>query len=197
MSISRVVAALFALLVGQGIANYSLAGAREAAEAASPVASAIRTQGGAALSDAEIAANQITIYPDGRNLPAGQGTALQGGPIYAVKCAVCHGAQGEGLLGSRLVGREGYREGSRDILQAMSVGAWPTATTIFDFIRRAMPHFSPKTLTDDEVYQLTAWILHSNDIIGNNSVMNKDTLPQVKMPTSNLTINVYEQQLVE
>ncbi len=187
--------ALFTLLVGCEKTGGPLAlSATSVIATETPDSVEIKTHGGSMLSEAEISTHQITIYSDGRNLPDGQGTAEQGNSVYALKCLMCHGAKGEGVLGTRLVGREGYQEGSKDVMTAMSVGAWPSAPTIFDYVRRAMPHFSPKTLSDDEVYQLTAWILKENDIIGASDVMNKDTLPKVTMPTTSLTINVYEQE---
>ena len=162
--------------------------------AMSVIADDIVTHGGAPLTEAEITINQITIYPDGRNLPPGQGTAAAGALVYQAKCAMCHGQSGEGVLGTRLVGREGYPEDSTDVLKAMSVGAWPTATTMFDFIRRAMPHFAPKTLSDDEVYQLTAWILFENDLVAETDVIDAKSLPATIMPTGELTINVYAEE---
>ena len=157
--------------------------------AALSVAEGIETHGGRPLTDAELSTNQITIYPDGRNLPPGAGTAVEGAELYQQQCAMCHGESGEGTLGTRLVGREGYPEGSKDILKAMSVGAWPTTTAIFDFIRRGMPHFSPKSLSDDEVYQVTAWILFENGLIKESAIIDAKTLPAIAMPTSALTIN--------
>jgi len=160
--------------------------------APSPVMPVITTHGGTPLSADEIAANELTILPDGTNLPPGSGTATQGQAVYMASCAACHGLEGQGGMGTRLVGREGYPPGPPNVLAAMSVGAWPNATSIFDYVRRAMPHFAPKSLTGDQVYQVTAWILHANELIGQDEVMDAQTLPKVKMPTADLTVNIFE-----
>jgi mono/diheme cytochrome c family protein len=135
---------------------------------------------GKAISPAEIAAWDISIMPDGAGLPPGSGTPAQGAPIYAQKCAACHGENGKGGISAALVGGQPLTTGIETTKTIANF--WPYATTIFDFTRRAMPWPKPRTLTDDEVYALTAYILALNKIIGENDVMNADTLPKVRMP---------------
>jgi len=126
----------------------------------------------------EIAAWDISIEPSGAGLPAGSGTARAGAAIFAAKCASCHGEAGGGKPNDALVG------GSLTATPpGKTVGSyWPYATTLFDYIRRAMPLPESKSLTDDEVYALAAYILAQNKIIGDDDVMDARTLPQVRMP---------------
>jgi cytochrome c len=139
---------------------------------------------GKPLDAANIAAWDISIAPDGTGLPPGAGTSAQGAGIYAEKCAQCHGPDGkggvQGVTAPPLVGSEPIT----DISAAMKriANFWPYATTLFDYIRRAMPWQQPRSLTNDEVYALTAFILAQNKLIGENDVMNTQTLPMVKMP---------------
>jgi len=127
----------------------------------------------------DITAWDISIGPDGAGLPAGSGTPAAGAVIFAEKCAACHGDRGQGGINARLVG--GQIKGDGPIVK--TVGSyWPYATTVFDFVRRAMPWTAPKSLTDDEVYAVTAYVLRLNGIIGDADVMNAQTLPQVRMP---------------
>jgi cytochrome c len=136
---------------------------------------------GARISEADIAPWDISILPDGTGLPAGSGTAAQGAPIFAAKCAMCHGEAGKGSpAGNVLAGGAPLTSG---IETTKTIGNfWGYSTTVFDFIRRAMPFQQPRTLKDDEVYALTAYLLALNKIIPKNEVMNAKTLPQVKMP---------------
>lgn len=135
---------------------------------------------GQPIDEEDIAAWDIDILPDGTGLPPGSGTAEQGESIFAQKCAVCHGANGEGGISLALTGGEPLTNG---IDTAKTIGNfWPYATTIFDYTRRAMPWLTPRTLTDDEVYALTAYLLALNDVIDEDDVMNAQTLPQVQMP---------------
>ena len=134
---------------------------------------------GQPISPADAAAWDISIGPDGAGLPPGSGTPAQGAVVYAQKCAACHGDKGEGKINARLVG--GQITGDGPVVK--TVGSyWPYATTLFDFTRRAMPWTAPKSLTDNEVYAVTAHILRLNGIIGDNDVLDAKTLPQVKMP---------------
>ncbi len=122
----------------------------------------------------------ISIDPSGANLPAGSGTARAGAAIFTAKCAGCHGETGGGKPNDRLVGGQGTLATDRPV---KTVGSyWPYATTLFDYIRRAMPLPSSKSLTNDEVYALAAFILAQNKVIGEDDVMDARTLPQVKMP---------------
>jgi cytochrome c len=135
---------------------------------------------GTPVSPAEIAAWDISIMPDGSGLPPGSGTAAQGAPIFAAKCAVCHGEAGKGGANAALVGGPALTDGI-DTTKTIA-NFWPYATTIFDFTRRAMPWTRPRSLTNDEVYALTAYILALNKLIGENDAMNAQTLPRVRMP---------------
>ena len=134
---------------------------------------------GQPLTAAELAAWDINVAPDGRNLPPGGGTSAQGAPIYAQKCAHCHGEHGKGGVNAAVVG--GVPIKGMDSTKTVA-NFWPYATTIFDFIRRSMPWQQPRTLSDDEVYALTAYILAMNKLIGEQDVMNAQTLPKVRMP---------------
>jgi S-disulfanyl-L-cysteine oxidoreductase SoxD len=136
---------------------------------------------GRAATAAEIAALDITIKPDGTGLPPGQGTVAAGAPVYAAQCAACHGADGEGVpgVGNRLVGLEPIDSTGWN----RTIGNyWPDATTVFDYIRRTMPFDRPGSLSDEQIYALTAYLLHLNEIIPADAVMNAETLPQVVMP---------------
>jgi S-disulfanyl-L-cysteine oxidoreductase SoxD len=129
----------------------------------------------------EIASWDISIGPDGAGLPPGRGTPKQGETVYAEKCVACHGEKGAGKPNDQLVGGRGSLSG--DQVPAKTVGSfWPYATTLFDYIRRAMPLNAPKSLSDDEVYAVSAYILRLNGIIGEADAMDAQTLPQVQMP---------------
>jgi S-disulfanyl-L-cysteine oxidoreductase SoxD len=135
---------------------------------------------GHAISEADVAAWDISILPDGTGLPAGSGTAEQGSKVFAAKCAVCHGENGKGGSAAALVGGQPLTSGIETTKTVANF--WPYATTIFDFTRRAMPWPRPRTLTNEEVYALTAFILAQNKIISADQVMNAQTLPKVRMP---------------
>ena len=135
---------------------------------------------GRAASPSEVAAWDVSIPPDGTGLPPGHGTSGQGAIVYEQKCQNCHGERGAGQPNDRLVGGHGTLASKSPV---RTVGSyWPYATTLFDFTRRAMPWTAPKSLTNDEVYAVTAHILRLNGIIGDNDVIDAKTLPQVKMP---------------
>ena len=128
----------------------------------------------------QVAAWSLTILPDGTGLPEGSGTAAVGAKIYAQKCLACHGQDGAGKPNDKLVGGHGSISGKAPV---KTVGSyWPYATTVFDYIRRAMPLLQPQSLTNDETYALTAYLLELNDIIDSDQVMDAQTLPKVKMP---------------
>ena len=134
---------------------------------------------GKPIDPAEITAWDISILPDGTGLPPGSGTPAQGATIYAQKCLMCHGPNGKGGPYGAVVGG-GPLTGPGSVKTIANF--WPYSTTVFDFIRRAMPWQQPRTLTNDEVYALTAYILALNKLIGENDEMNAKTLPKVKMP---------------
>ncbi len=130
----------------------------------------------------QIKAADITIFPSGAGLPAGKGTVAKGRDIFKEKCAVCHNDKLEGRPGQypALVGGAGTLNTSKPV---KTVGSyWPYATTVFDYIHRAMPYDHPGSLQADEVYSVVALILNANGIIGENDEMNQTTLPKVKMP---------------
>lgn len=135
---------------------------------------------GKPIGEADIAPWDLSIMPDGTGLPAGSGTAAQGAKIYAEQCSACHGENGKGTEhGAAVVG--GPPRASLDGGKTIR-NYWPYATTLFDFIRRAMPYPQPNSLSSDEVYALTAYILSLNQLIGENDTMNAQTLPKVQMP---------------
>ena len=156
------------------------AGVAAALALSSSVASAQAPNFGTPITEADVRAWDISIMPDGSNLPPGSGTPEQGARIFAAKCAVCHGENGKGGTNAALVGGMPLTNGI-DTPKTIA-NFWPYATTLFDFTRRAMPWQQPRTLTDDEVYALTAYILSLNKIVGPNDVMNAQTLPKVRMP---------------
>jgi mono/diheme cytochrome c family protein len=139
---------------------------------------------GRAVSEADLAQWDISIGPDGKGLPPGSGTPAQGAAIFAQKCEPCHGKDGQGGTNAALTNAPGKTERT----MALYV---PNATTIFDFTRRAMPWPQPKSLTNEEVYALTAFILAGNKIIGENDTMNAETLPKVQMPNRNGFVSRY------
>jgi cytochrome c len=135
---------------------------------------------GRAAAQAEIDAADISIAPDGTGLPPGSGTVEQGRDVYKRRCEKCHGANGAGADEAPLAGGKGSLATPKPL---KTVGSyWPHATTIFDYVRRAMPFNQPGMLTNDQVYAVTAHILFLNGIIKESDVMNAKTLPQVKMP---------------
>ena len=140
---------------------------------------------GRPATQAEIAALDIDVRPDGQGLPPGHGTAAEGAVTYAAKCASCHGKTGREGPNDVLVGREprGVFPSGKETGVRRTIGNyWPYATTVFDYIRRAMPSPAPGSLTDDEVYGLVAFLLSANEIIPANDVMDASTLPKVEMP---------------
>ena len=124
----------------------------------------------------------IDVRPDGAGLPDGRGTVQAGQQLYASMCAACHGIDGKagtGFVGPALVGAPGpWKPG-----MPKTIGSyWPYSTTVYDYIRRAMPFNAPGSLTDEQVYAVTAWLLNQSQIIPADAEMNRDSLPKVQMP---------------
>lgn len=139
---------------------------------------------GQPASPEDIAAWDISILPDGRGLPLGSGTPEQGEHVYIQHCASCHGFKGAGKPNDQLVGGQGSLAGAQTPVK--TVGSyWPYATTIFDYVRRSMPLTAPQALSNDEVYAVTAYLLHLNGIIGERDAIDAESLPRVKMPNQN------------
>jgi len=137
---------------------------------------------GSAASPERVAAWDVDVRPDGVGLPPGEGTVGQGAQVFARNCAACHGADGtgvQGVQGGSLVGTDPWEEypGTGAI-----GGYWPYATTLYDYILRAMPQNAPGSLSADETYAVIAWILNRNELVPEDAVMNATTLPAVQMP---------------
>jgi S-disulfanyl-L-cysteine oxidoreductase SoxD len=140
---------------------------------------------GSTPTEEEIAAIDIDAMPDGRGLPPGSGTYERGKEVYMAQCAGCHGEQLEGIAelgGDKLIGGRGSLASGSPIKTVESY--WPYAPTLFDYIKRAMPLPAPGSLSDDEVYALTAFILAEANIIDQDQAMDASTLPAVEMPNS-------------
>ena len=151
---------------------------------------------GKPLTESDIKQWDITVLPDGSNLPPGSGTPAQGAKIFAEKCSACHGEAGKGGVAPyfpALVGGQPLTNGIDTVKTIANYYAY--ATTIFDYTRRAMPYNTPRSLTDDEVYSLTAYILALNKLIGDNDVIDAKTLAQVKMPNRDNFIMPYPDRL--
>ena len=147
---------------------------------AAPVA-AQAPQLGQPIAPADIAPWDISVRPDGAGLPPGRGTAAQGAAVYAAKCQACHGEKGTGGPNDALVGGIGSLAPGKTPVK--TVGSyWPYATTLFDYIRRAMPFQESQSLTSDEVYAVSAYILSLNGIVGPNDVLDAQSLSKVRMP---------------
>ena len=133
----------------------------------------------------EIRKADLTVFPDGRGLPPGKGTAVRGAVVYKEKCAECHNERGEGRdqQWPALVGGIGSLATSKP---KKTVGSyWPYATTVWDYINRAMPFDHPRSLPTDDVYAVTAFVLFLNGLVEENRELNQKTLPQVVMPNRN------------
>ena len=135
---------------------------------------------GKPISSADLAPWDTSVMPDGAGLPAGSGTAAQGAQIYAQKCVACHGENGGGGAASALLPK-GPITSINSAEKAIS-NFWPYASTLFDYIRRAMPWQQPRSLTSDEVYALTAYLLALNKVIDENTRLDAATLAKVQMP---------------
>lgn len=128
----------------------------------------------------EIALWDIDVRPDGKGLPPGSGTAARGKEVFAENCAVCHGDNGVGGIKDRLAGGQGTLASDAPV---KTVGSyWPYATTLFDYIHRAMPYQAPGSLSNDDTYAVAAYILSLNDILPTDATLDRDSLPKIKMP---------------
>jgi mono/diheme cytochrome c family protein len=138
-----------------------------------------------------IARWNLSVFPDGTGLPPGSGTAAEGKSIYESRCAACHGAKGTGGSAEELAGGSGLTGTHPD----KTIGTyWPYATTVFDFVRRSMPLDAPGSLSDSEVYAVTAYLLHINGIIGESDRIDAQNLPGVRMPNRGGFMPVYPER---
>jgi cytochrome c len=128
----------------------------------------------------EAAKWQLNVFPDGKGLPVGKGTAAEGKALFDTQCASCHGEGGRGSTADELVGQP--KPPTADDPTKVIGSYWPYATTLYDFIRRSMPPTSPGSLKPDEIYALVAYLLNANGIIGASDTMSNETLAKVQMP---------------
>jgi mono/diheme cytochrome c family protein len=144
---------------------------------------------GVPASEQDIAAVAIAVAPDGKALPPGRGDYLTGQKVYETHCSACHGGNLQGVVGLpdmpagaalRLIGGRGTLTTKNPVMTVESY--WPHATTLFDYVRRAMPFTAPGSLTPDEIYAVSAYILAEANIIDKTTVLDPDTLPRVRMP---------------
>jgi cytochrome c len=164
-----------------------------AAALASHTALAQRGPGlGEPISAADLAPWDISVETDGTGLPPGSGDAAKGAALYATACVACHGAGGVGKPNDALVGGQGTLT---QLQQVRTLGSyWPYATTVFDYIRRAMPFHAPQSLSNDDVYSLTAYLLAENGIIEKGAKLDARSLAQVKMPNRDGFIMAYPER---
>ncbi len=139
-----------------------------------------RIQLGTPIDEDQLSGFDLIAAPDGSGMPPGAGTARQGRAVYELNCLRCHAVNGEGVSGNTVIVGGDMRSEESPL---RTVGSyWPHASTLFDFIRRAMPADTPKTLTDEEVYQVTAYVLFLNGIVGEDESINSETLTAIAMP---------------
>lgn len=135
---------------------------------------------------AEIAGWNIDVGRDGRGLPPGSGTVNHGREVFDQQCATCHGDKGQGGVGDRLAGGQGTLATPHPV---KTVGSyWPYAPTLFDYIRRAMPQNAPGSLSNEDVYAVSAYILHLNGLLSADAVLNAGTMAAIKMPNRNMFV---------
>lgn len=145
-----------------------------------PAAESPRYGVGHAPSTSELSSSGVSVFPDGKGLPAGQGSAREGRQIYRQRCRACHGENARGDENEALVGGRGSLVSARPRRTVESY--WPYATTLWDYTRRAMPFNDPGSLSDSEVYAVTAYVLHLAGLVGEDEVIDRDRLPRVEMP---------------
>jgi len=143
---------------------------------------------GSPATSQDIAKWDIAIRPDGKGLPPGQGDAAKGKAIYVLKCSACHGATGADVAGVKLPAPPLVSDTSAKNKPKTIGNYWPYATTLFDYMRRTMPYNLPGSLTDNEVYSLTAYLLNANKIISADVILDAKTLPGIIMPAKKLFI---------
>jgi mono/diheme cytochrome c family protein len=142
---------------------------------------------GRTATDKEIAGWNIDIGRDGSNLPPGSGTVAHGREVFAQQCSACHGEKGEGGIGDRLVGGEGTLASAKPI---KTVGSyWPYAPTLFDYIRRAMPQNAPQSLSNEDVYAVSAYILNMNGLLAADATLDAKSLSAIKMPNRRMFVS--------
>jgi cytochrome c len=135
---------------------------------------------GKAPSAADLAAWDIDVRPDGAGLPPGRGSAVRGAAVYAENCSACHGEADVGGPKDRLVGGQGSLASAHPI---KTIGSyWPYATTLFDYVRRAMPYQAPGSLGSNDTYAVVAYLLSLNGIVDKGAVLDARSLPKVRMP---------------
>lgn len=172
----------FALAFGVGVGVDAATQAQTAAPSSQSLPEGQRLGLGSTPPEELIQAWNIDVSPADDNLPEGSGSVAMGREIYAQRCVACHGDTGQGGPMDRLVGGQGSLATAKPI---KTVGSyWPYATTLYDYIRRAMPLDSPQSLQPDQVYAVSAYLLNMNGIVPDDAVLDKNTLPQVKMPNS-------------
>jgi cytochrome c len=141
---------------------------------------------GRAATPAEIAGWNIDVDREGNNLPPGSGTVSHGHKVFDQQCAACHGAKGEGGIGDQLVGGQGTLATPKPV---RTVGSyWPYAPTLFDYIRRAMPQNAPQSLSNDDVYAVSAYILNLNGLLPADTTLDARTLSAIKMPNRSMFV---------
>jgi len=141
---------------------------------------------GRVATPAEIAGWNVDVGADGSNLPPGSGSVSRGSEVFDQQCAACQGAKGEGGIGDRLVGGQGTLATPKPV---RTVGSyWPYAPTLFDYIRRAMPQNAPQSLSNDDVYAVSAYILHLNGLLPADATLDAKTLAAIKMPNRNMFV---------
>ena len=190
---SRSVKAALGALIAVGLAGVVSAQQRPAAPTAAPQVPAARPAApapapakvglGREALPAEVAAWDTDIRPDGQGLPAGRGSVKQGEEIYQTQCAACHGEFGEGA------GRWPVLAGGRGSLAAdnpeKTIGSfWPYLSTTFDYVRRAMPYGNARSLSDDETYALTAYLLFLNDVVKEDFELSRENFAGVRLPNA-------------
>lgn len=144
---------------------------------------------GQSASEADIAQVFWSVFPDGENLPAGSGTAVDGKALFNIHCLACHGIEGAGLTAAALVGGRGSLASDTPL---KTIGSyWPYAPTIFNYIRRSMPYIAPMSLSNDDYYAITAYLLELNGILEPGRLVNAETLPKIRMPNRDGFVNAY------